>query len=170
MRPGLKREAGASPARSRHCNWRELLQSTQRGVTGLLSGLGRPGKIANSQKPGDLPQVLLNAFAERCTGCPESKPDREGRAFLLAQILCVSLQGPGPDQLDPFQGEDDRAALLRWCRLTPLRRPAMQPAEWSLAGPPGRLPPSLPVPEVSDALILGLDSGPVSPLPERGRG
>ena len=68
MQPGLKREAGASPARSRHCNWRELLQSTQRGVTGLLSGLGRPGKIANSQKPGDLPQVLLNTFAERCTG------------------------------------------------------------------------------------------------------
>ena len=68
--PGLKREAGANPAWSRHCNWREPPQFpfAESSHWPLIYRAGKAlRRFVSSQKPGDLPGNLDGIrFAARC--------------------------------------------------------------------------------------------------------
>ena len=105
--PGLKREAGANPAWSRHCNWQEppLIRQAEKRHWPQCNGPGRPRGV-RQQPEARRPAWELDAirFAARCISLlTSSKPDRERQAFFFAH----------PPILQPVQDERNRSIAAK---------------------------------------------------------
>ena len=80
---GLKREAGVSPARSRHCNWRAISHTAEGGVTVPIYRAGKAGSMDAARSQETCLRLGLIHFAEGGMNRKINHAWPSGQVFLL---------------------------------------------------------------------------------------